>query len=182
MRESPSGSGLVTDVRNIFLVVGPTNLPGNYFAALSFGAGAAEFVPESVPPSGSELSLISYGVQPRSGRIWRARLLSVTNTPKGNRRVPTILQWFRLNKDGGSELVGNAVAVPWEKSLAPASTPDLTALQNIALDFGRVVWNAGDVIGLHAVLGNTDVGTPDGWTATISYENVYAQRSPLSGP
>ncbi len=174
MRESPSGSGLVTDVRQLFVEVGPTNLPGPYFVALTGGSVSA--LVAEVP--GSEFSLISYGVQPRAGRIWRARVLAATNTTPNNARTPSIFQWFKLGADGSKGLLGSAVAVPWAKS----PNLSLKSFLNEQLDFGTVAWNAGDVVGLHVILGGTDVGTPDTWTANIAYENVYAQRSPLAGP
>lgn len=177
MRESPSGSGLVTDVRQLFLAIAGTDAAGPYFLA-QLGGGISSLVPE-VP--GSEFSLISYGVQTRAGRLARARVLAVTNTTPNNARVPTIFQWFKLGGDGSKALVGNAVAVPWAKS-PNITTPSLKSFLNEQLDFGSVTWNAGDVIGLHMILGGTDVGTPNGWSANIAYENVYAQRSPLAGP
>jgi hypothetical protein len=179
MRESPSGSGLVTDVRQLFLAIADTDAPGPYFLAQLGGVGGTSALVPEVP--GSEFSLISYGVQPRAGRLWRARVLAVTNTTPNNARVPTIFQWFKLGADGSKGLLGNAVAVPWAKS-PNITTPSLKSFLNEQLDFGTVTWNAGDVIGLHMVLGGTDVGTPSGWSANVAYENVYAQRSPLAGP
>lgn len=181
MRESASGAGVVSDVRNIGIIIDGTQAPGDYYLTSS-GFPIGSLVPVSSGP-GVELSLIVFGAQTRSGRIWKARVVSTTSGP--NARQPTKLQWVVVQaSDGVVVPKGKVVEIPFAPITSLVGNP-FTLIFNEEIDFGAVNWNEGDLFGVKVTVGApvaTPPPDPDTISMMLTYECVYSQRSPLAGP
>lgn len=181
MRDSPSGSGLVTDLRTVGFEISDVAAPGDYFV-IPFASIAAILIPVADPQA--SLAGAANGVHTRRGRIGRARVLfgaAVGDGPTAA-RAPTLLQWTVTDEAGVSADVGEVVSVPWSPIVPVFPPPSLGGLQNEEVFFGSVVYPKAGFYALKVTIGAPVVGAPGIGTLILTYEEILSPAAPLAGP
>lgn len=155
--------GLQNNVASPAIVPGDYYVLGEFITAVLFGS---TFSPVLAPTS--VFGPLLFGPEVLPGRIGKARIGRAFD-PSTNGSDNVQLQW---TVNGIPK--GNVVTVPWDQF---GSIGTITFAQALAIasgdpvDFGDVIWVAGDVLLLKATFGNV-VGSGSAYIAT-AFDKVY---------
>jgi hypothetical protein len=187
MRNSPSGSGVYTDLDGAFISIDDETSARKYVVVPLEGFITALIPLPTVDPfatAGVQGSvLIANGLQTRRGKIGRTRAMYVVDTSTGTaRRKPTKFQWCVYDPvTGDIAFVGKIVTLPWGPSFPVV--PQLKRFANQPIDFGSVPWKAGGAYALVIEVGvKIDPGASGDAVFVIMNETVCEPLSPVPGP